>query len=61
MPAKPTKEADRQRPALQQMADEGSITLPSRKGPMPSPRWRPAKVKGKPLSLTIIEDREGRA
>lgn len=58
---KPIKEVDTQQAALQQMADEGLITLPSRKGPMPSPRWRPVKVKGKPLSQTIIEDREDRA
>lgn len=43
------------------MADEGLITLPSRKGPMPAPRWQPVKVQGKPLSQTIIEDREDRA
>ena len=58
---KPIKEADTQQAALQQMADEGLVTLPSRKGPMPSPRWRPVKVKGKPLSQTISEDREDRA
>ena len=58
---KPIKEADTQQAALQQMADEGLITLPSRKGPMPSPRWRPVKVKGKPVSQTIIEDRDDRA
>lgn len=46
--------------ALKAMADEGLITLPSRKGPMPAPRWRPARVKGKTLSHTIIEDREDR-
>jgi prevent-host-death family protein len=57
---KPIKEADTQQAALQQMADEGLITLPSRKGPMPAPRWKPVKVKGKPLSQTIIEDREER-
>lgn len=58
---KPIKEADTRDAALQEMADEGLITLPSRTGPMPSPRWRPVKVKGKPLSQTIIEDREDRA
>lgn len=58
---KPIKEADTRATALQEMADEGLITLPSRKGPMPSPRWRPVKIKGKPLSETIIEDREDRA
>ena len=58
---KPIKEEDAEQTALQAMADEGLITLPSRKGPMPAPRWRPVKVKGKPLSQTVIEDREDRA
>ena len=34
------------------------ITRATRKGPMPAPRWRPVTVKGKPLSLTVIDDRE---
>jgi prevent-host-death family protein len=55
---KPIQEEDTQEAALQAMADAGLITLPSRKGPMPAPRWRPVKVKGKPLSQTVIEDRE---
>jgi len=58
---KPIKGEDAQEAALEAMADEGLITLPSRKGPMPPPRWRPVKVKGKPLSQTISEDREDRA
>jgi hypothetical protein len=37
------------------------ITLPSRRGPTPAPRWKPVSVKGKPLSQTILEDREDRA
>ena len=58
---KPIRQPDTQEAALQEMADEGLITLPSRRGPMPSPRWRPVKIKGKPLSQTIIEDREDRS
>ena len=46
---------------LRAMAGEGLITVAARKGPMPTPRWRPVKVKGKPVSRTIIEDREDRA
>ncbi len=57
---KPIK-AEATREALRAMADDGLITLPSRKGRMPAPRWRPVKIKGKPLSQTIIEDREDRA
>ncbi len=58
---KPFTSEQSQEAALQAMADEGLITLPSRKGPMPTPRWRPVRIKGKPLSQTIIEDREDRA
>ena len=58
---KPIKKENTQDVALRAMADEGLLTLPSRKGPMPAPRWRPVKIKGKPLSETIIEDREDRA
>jgi prevent-host-death family protein len=57
---KPIKEADTQEAALRQMADEGLITLPSRRGPMPSPRWRAVKITTGPLARTIIEDREDR-
>jgi prevent-host-death family protein len=47
--------------ALRAMAEEGLITLPDRKGPMPAPRWRPVKVKGLPVTGTIIDDREDTA
>jgi prevent-host-death family protein len=58
---KPIRQDDTQQAALQRMADEGLITLPSRSGRMPAPRWRPVRVQGKPLSQTIIDDREDRA
>lgn len=47
--------------ALRAMAEEGLITLPDRKGPMPAPRWRPVKVKGAPVSRTIVGGREDTA
>jgi prevent-host-death family protein len=46
---------------LQTMAEQGVIALAARKGPMPTPRWRPVKVKGKPVSQTIIDDRKDTA
>ena len=46
---------------LQTRAEQGLIRMAARKGPMPTPRWRPVKVKGKPASQTIIEDREDTA
>ena len=57
---KPLKTQDSQATALQAMADEGLITLPAKWGPLPSSRWRPVKAKGKPVSDTVIEDREDR-
>lgn len=57
----PIRDADAREASLQAMADEGVITLAARKGPMPTPRWRPVKVKGTPLSQTVIDDREDKA
>ena len=55
---KPIREKDAVDVALQAMVDEGFLTPASRKGPTPTPRWRPATVKGRPLSQTVIDDRE---
>ena len=56
---KPIKEEEDQDAVLQRMADEGLITLPARKGPLPG--FEPIRIRGKPLSQTIIEDRDDRA
>jgi prevent-host-death family protein len=58
---KPIREEPSEHAALKAMADEGLITLPARKGPTPALRWKPASIKGTPLSQTIIEDRDDRA
>ena len=55
---KPIQEEHQQDAVLKRMAAEGLITLPSRKGPLP--RFEPIRIKGKPLSRTIIEDRDDR-
>ena len=57
---KPLKTKDAHEVALQAMVDEGFLKPASRKGPTPAPRWRPVKVKGKPLAQTVIDDREDR-
>ncbi len=56
----PIKREDHQEAAMQAMIDEGLIRPAARKGPTPAPRWRPVKVKGHPLSQTVIDDREDR-
>lgn len=58
---KPIRTVHAQDVAFQAMTEEGLVTPAARKGRMPAPRWRPVKVKGKPLSQTIIDDREDRA
>lgn len=50
-------DADGER-VLRQMAAESLVTLPDRKGPMPTPAWQPVKVKGASVSSTIIQDRD---
>ena len=57
----PFKERDRQGAAFQAMADEGLIRPAPRKGPMPAPRWQPAKVTGRPISDTVIDNRNDSA
>ena len=57
---KPIKEKDARDVAMQAMVDEGFVRPASRKGPTPTPRWRPVKVKGLPLAQTVIDDREDR-
>ena len=56
---KPIKDDHESDAALKRMADEVLITLPTRKGPLPP--FEPVPVSGRPLSQTIIEDRDDRA
>jgi len=56
---KPIKGDHQSEAALERMANEGLITLPTRKGPLP--RFVPVRISGKPLSETIIDDRDDRA
>jgi prevent-host-death family protein len=55
---KPVGTGGTTRARLQALADEGLIRLPVRKGPMPTPRWRPVKITGKSLARTVIDDRD---
>ena len=42
---------------LQELAAQGLLTLPSRKGPS---HFKPVRIPGPPLSETVIQDREDR-
>ena len=54
-------EPDSDAAALRKMIDAGLIVAAAEPGPMPAPQWRPVAVTGKPVSKTIIEDRDDRA
>ena len=56
---KPIQDGHESGAALKRMADEGLVTLPSRKGPLP--RFEPVPLSSRPLSQTIIDDRDDRA
>ena len=56
---KPIKDDHESDTALKRMADEGLVTRPTRKGPLP--RFEPVPISGRPLSQTIIDDRDDRA
>ena len=57
---KPIRENDNLKASIQAMVDEGFLRPALRRGTTPTPRWRPAKVKDKPLSQTVIDDRAER-
>jgi prevent-host-death family protein len=57
----PIKAETAQAAAHRGLVDGGLIAPAAREGPMPAPRWRPLKVKGKAVSQTIIDDPEDRA
>jgi prevent-host-death family protein len=56
---KPMQDERESDATLQRMADEGLITLPTRKGPLPP--FEPIPISGRPLSETIIDGRDDRA
>jgi prevent-host-death family protein len=55
---KPIKNERADEAVLRQMAAQGLITLPERKGRLPG--FRAVALEGKPLSRTIIDDRDDR-
>jgi prevent-host-death family protein len=45
---------------LRRLEAEGLLRPALKRGPMPKPRWKPIRIKGKPLSQTISEERDER-
>lgn len=56
-PLEPVKDEDT---IIRRLEAEGFLRAPINRGPMPTPTWKPIRVKGKPMSETISEERDER-
>jgi prevent-host-death family protein len=45
---------------IRRLEAEGILRPALKRGPMPTPTWKPIRVKGKPMSQTISEERDER-
>jgi prevent-host-death family protein len=45
---------------IRRLEAEGLLRPASKRGPMPAPSWKPIRIKGKPISQTISEERDER-
>lgn len=45
---------------IRRLEAEGILRPALKRGPMPTPTWKPIRIKGQPLSETIREERDER-
>jgi prevent-host-death family protein len=45
---------------IRRLESEGLLRPALKRGPMPAPSWKPIRIKGKPISQTISEERDER-
>lgn len=57
---KPLEPKEDQEAIIQRLEAEGILRPALKRGPMPTPTWRPVRIKGKPMSQTISEERDER-
>jgi len=57
---KPLERKEDQETVVRRLEAEGLLRPALKRGPMPAPKWRPVRVKGKPVSQTISEERDER-
>lgn len=57
---KPLKTKEDQEAIIRRLEAEGLLRPALKRGPMPKPTWNPIRVKGKPMSQTISEERNER-
>ena len=57
---KPLKSREDEQAVIRRLEAEGILRPALKRGPMPKPTWKPIRVKGKPMSQTISEERDER-
>ena len=55
---KPLLPAEDEDSVIRRLEAEGILQAGSIRGPMPVPKWRPIRIKGKSMSETIREERD---
>jgi len=57
---KPLKPKENQEAIIRRLEADGILRPALKRGPMPTPTWKPIRIKGKPISQTISEERDER-
>jgi len=57
---KPLEPKEDQEAVIRRLETEGLLRAPLRRGPLPKPKWKAVRVKGRPMSETISEERNER-
>lgn len=57
---KPLQQEETLDATIRRLEAEGILRPALKRGPMPPPTWKPIRVKGKPMSQTISEERDER-
>jgi prevent-host-death family protein len=57
---KPLQAKEDQEAVIRRLEAEGILRPAAKRGPMPTPSWKPIRIKGKPMSQTISEERDER-
>ena len=55
---KPLEREENLETTIRRLEAEGILRPALKRGPMPAPSWKPVRMKGKPLSQTISEERD---
>lgn len=55
---KPLEQEEKLDATIRRLEAEGILRPAVKRGPMPTPTWKPVRIKGKPMSETIREERD---